>query len=664
MAVGAAVASWSGAQPVSPAAPGEDFSRLQRQVEELESTDVDQAFAVAHRARAVARTPGERLRADLLLAGLQRQRGEYDPALAAARTGLAAAMAAGDDVLRAEFLLLVGRIQWNRSELPASLQTLQELAPLAEKLDDARLLARLHNALGNTQATSGNLDRSRGHFESARTFAEQAGDRALLADILNNLGNFHLNRRKDYAVARDYHTQALALREALGHRRGFADSHLNLGVIANAQGDHAEAIVRYERALEIYESLGLKRNLANTLRSLGVALRLTGRAQESLTRLERARSLAESLGSPAVLAPIYRELAATHDALGDWRTALDFERKYFASNDAMLNERIRQQVVTLNERSDAERHQREMALLRREQVVQEAELAQARRQRLGFIAIIGLVAVAVVALVSRHRLKLAAERRVLSETRAAKEAAERADALKTRLVGIASHDLKSPLRAMIAATETITRNPGDTAAVVLLSRRLHDEGQRMFGLIRDLLDMAALETGRLELHCGLLDFGALTRQLVDDLQPRAAAKLQPLTLATDPDATGLWVTGDPARLRQVLENLVDNALKFTPPRGAVHVSVGAEPGAVRVAVRDEGPGLSPEDCVAMFQPFRTLSAQPTAGEPSSGLGLYIAREIVSAHGGQLVVDSVPGEGATFAVLLPPAARAPAVSGSG
>jgi signal transduction histidine kinase len=282
----------------------------------------------------------------------------------------------------------------------------------------------------------------------------------------------------------------------------------------------------------------------------------------------------------------------------------------------------------------------------------------ARMARAVFVSGLAVAVLAVAVGFIVYRLRCDADlhdralKQALAETRAAREAAEKADALKTRLVGVASHDLKSPLRAVVSASAAIAREPTDTAAVVELARRMHSEGQRMFALIRDLLDVAALETGHLELQRRPLAPASLAREVAAALQDRARAKDQMLDCSIAPGAEERLISGDHGRLRQVLENLVDNALKFTPAGRAIRVSVDDEAGMVRVAVADEGPGLSPEDYAALFQPFQKLSAVPTGGESSSGLGLFIVRELVSAHGGQLLVDSMPGEGATFAVLLP------------
>ena len=109
------------------------------------------------------------------------------------------------------------------------------------------------------------------------------------------------------------------------------------------------------------------------------------------------------------------------------------------------------------------------------------------------------------------------------------------------------------------------------------------------------------------------------------------------------------IQGDPAALTQVYENLLSNAVKFSPPGKTVRILLHREDGMIRTAVQDEGPGLQPDDVPLLFRKFQKLSAQPTAGESSSGLGLSIVKRYVDAMNGQVYYEDIPGQGATFVV---------------
>jgi signal transduction histidine kinase len=147
-----------------------------------------------------------------------------------------------------------------------------------------------------------------------------------------------------------------------------------------------------------------------------------------------------------------------------------------------------------------------------------------------------------------------------------------------------------------------------------------------------------------------LDLAALAAEVVEANRPLAERKQQRIVLDAP---AALPAVGDQERLRDAMDNLVSNAIKYSPPGGAIEVAVTRADARLRVAVRDHGPGLSPEDLSRLFGRFQRLSAKPTAGESSTGLGLSIAKRIVDLHGGDIEAASGgPGTGTTFIIHLP------------
>jgi signal transduction histidine kinase len=632
-------------------APAETVAQLVERARQLETTDLVRAWELAEAARAQARTPLEVAQAELRRGAIQRRRGEYEAALATARTGLARAEGLGNDRLLADFLLLTGQTEWSLTNFPAAVESFTRGIGLAEGVGDAALCARAHSGLAITYRDLQDKVSARRHYELALSYGEKAGDPLILALVLNNYG-LYLTSTGQPAQGEAMHRRALALREAAKDDGGIADSFFNLGTVSAHQDRMEEAIEFYRRAQAIYERLGFARNLANLHHTTAGVLRQLGRTDEGLEHLQAALRLSETLKTPLLTSNVYKELAATMAARGDYRAAFEHQNQFIAAHEAVRGTAIQRQVAALNVRYEAERRQHEIELLRREQDLNEAELRRARTQRYALLLLLGLGVVAVSAIVSRQRLKLATERRVLDETRVAKEVAERADAFKTRLVGVASHDLKAPVAAMIVGAETLQREPGDPAAVSTMARLVANEGRRVLTLIRDLLDFAALEQGRLELDRTEFDLSALLRECVELAQPRAQAKQQSLECTVSSEASGALVSADPRRLRQVIDNLLDNAIKFTPSGGWVRAHATGASSHVRIAIEDSGPGLQPEDYARLFQPFATLTARPTGTESSTGLGLSIARELMALHGAPIVVESEPGQGATFSFELP------------
>ncbi len=615
--------------------------------------DGDEVWEAAQRELAKARTEPDKLHALFTVVNLQRRRGDFVAGLGGARDGLARARKLGDMRLEIDFLYLLGRLYWNLTDYPHSLENHLAELQLAQKLGDAAVLARTHGGLGLTYQRFGRNDDALQHFNLGLDFAVKAGDGRIRASILNSLGNYYFSVGNDDQAAL-IHEEVLKIRERFGNRRAIADSLTNLGMIADARGDPTRALDYLQRALATYEILKYRRYIANSHRRLALVLRKAGRTDEALSHLKTALEIADGLGSAEVLADLYQQFALTYEARGDLAAALDYQRKLAAATEQMRGDQDRERMSELRARYEAEQRDLEIALLKRDQELQNAEIRHRRTQNvaLGSGLVGGLLLLGAIIMLQRSRLRT--ERRMRTVTEDARERAEVAERLKSRLLQIASHDLKVPLTALNATAGLIGRTPGDAVAVRQLAGDIQADTARMRNLVRDFLDAAAMEDGNLQLRAAEHDLIAVARSAVESLESVATAKGQRLVLV--PALAPLpRVRADGDRLRQVFDNLIGNALKFTPPGGDIKVGFGEAAGWVYAEVQDSGPGLGPADFAKIFSPYQKLSAQPTSkGEDSTGLGLFIARELLTLQGGRLEVQSQPGSGAVFRVLLPQA----------
>jgi two-component system OmpR family sensor kinase len=239
---------------------------------------------------------------------------------------------------------------------------------------------------------------------------------------------------------------------------------------------------------------------------------------------------------------------------------------------------------------------------------------------------------------------------------------EEAFARQKRFVSDVSHELRTPLTALGGGLEMLLlgADAGDPEAQRRLLRGMYAETERMRRLVEDLLTLARLDEGRLPLRLTALDAVPLLR----DVAEQAGRLAEGQTIILDVPAAVLTVYADGDRLRQVLLNLVDNALKFTPPERSVTLAAASERSAkddsVTIAVRDTGVGIAPEALPHVFDRFyRADFARARATQPGgSGLGLAIARSLVEAQGGAISISSALGQGTTVSITLP-AAPAPA-----
>jgi signal transduction histidine kinase/CheY-like chemotaxis protein len=251
------------------------------------------------------------------------------------------------------------------------------------------------------------------------------------------------------------------------------------------------------------------------------------------------------------------------------------------------------------------------------------------------------------------------EQRVADRTLALqreKERAESASIAKTRFLANMSHELRTPLNAVIGAAQLLQSHDGGSAPSHLVEA-IRSSGLSLLGLIENILDVSRIETGALELSPE--DFNLL--DCVDAAVATAAvsARIKGLQMACIADpALASWRHGDPLRLRQILLNLLGNAVKFTLEGEVVlRVGPGSAPDRVRIVVSDTGIGISAALLPHVFEPFRQADEGSNRRFGGSGLGLAITRQLVVAMGGQVVARSVLGQGSVFEVELPlPMAR--------
>ena len=224
---------------------------------------------------------------------------------------------------------------------------------------------------------------------------------------------------------------------------------------------------------------------------------------------------------------------------------------------------------------------------------------------------------------------------------------------RSDFVATASHELRTPLAAVYGAARTLRRTDIDlpTEQRDRFLEIIESETERLTAIVSQILLAGQLEEGRVDLATSATDLRGLAESVLDSTRVRAPAEVE---LKLDPGDDSAVALADEDKLRQVLVNLIDNAVKYSPDGGEVAVELGSAPGLVTLTVRDSGLGIPPGEQDRIFEKFYRLDPALTRGVGGSGLGLYISRELVSRMGGRMSVRSRPGEGAAFTVELPAA----------
>jgi two-component system, sensor histidine kinase and response regulator len=227
---------------------------------------------------------------------------------------------------------------------------------------------------------------------------------------------------------------------------------------------------------------------------------------------------------------------------------------------------------------------------------------------------------------------------------------------KNEFLSIVAHDLRSPLSNIVTSAEIVASDsemPHEQAkefAEIICSSAKH-----MIHLVENLMDLNAIEQGRMKMQIAPCELSEIIRGVAANYDSKARAKQQELAFHQGPGP--LVAMADPNSAIQIFDNLLSNAIKYSPAGKRIEVRIARHNGMIRCEVQDQGPGLNKDDLQKMFGKFAKLSAQPTGGEPSTGLGLSIVKKIVEAAGGSVWCESEPGKGSTFVVELRSAGHA-------
>ena len=252
---------------------------------------------------------------------------------------------------------------------------------------------------------------------------------------------------------------------------------------------------------------------------------------------------------------------------------------------------------------------------------------------------------------------------LLAREQAARASAEDANRLKDQFLAIVSHELRTPLNAILGWAEMLSKGTLEGEIRERALRGIRQSARRQAHLIDDLLDVARISSGKMRLDRTFVDLRDVVRDALLVAQPTADDK--GIRIGFDADPWVGKVYGDPARLQQVVSNLVSNALKFTPQGGAVHVRVHQSGSSVEMVVTDTGQGIAPEFLSCVFDVFRQADGSTTRMHSGLGLGLSIVKSLVEAHDGSVSVHSAgEGLGATFVMRLPIAAGADSADAAG
>lgn len=583
---------------------------------------------------------------------------------------------------------------------------------LADSLNFPAGAAQSFNLLGIANFIQNYYEKALEYYLKALRQREHLRDLSGIAGTLNNIGMVHRDM-KNHRQALQYYFQAVRLNDSLRNLRWLARNYSNIGTVFEELQQLDSALAYHQRSLALKQQIGDKPFIVSSLRSIGHVHLLRGQYQEALSYLsdavrrpeaskqtviqalldigeiyyaenkpkeaieqaDRAITLACELKSARLEQQAHEQLFRYYRQNNEHQKALEHYERSVGIRDSLYNEQSVRRLTALQTNYELERQRSQIVLLTKEQklqgVVRNALLA-------GAFFLLVLLVVLVIAYKNKRRSakqlqetnaeilrqqELLAEQAqeielintMVSEKNIHLEAANEnlivLNQEKNEFLGIAAHDLKNPLNAIRGLADMILMygDEMDEGQKLEFLTSIVNSSERMFDLIKNLLDVNAMENGGIQLQPVHLDITGVVETLLDHYGQRAANK----SLVIRREYHGaLMVAVDEQAVAQIFDNLVSNAIKYSPPGRTITVRIQEREKVARIEVQDEGPGLTPEDRQKLFGKFARLSAQPTGGEHSTGLGLSIVKKLTEHMGGRVWCESKPGHGATFIVEFP------------
>jgi signal transduction histidine kinase len=559
---------------------------------------------------------------------------------------------------------------YSRGAYPPALQWWLRGLSLAEQSRNRQFISRFLNNIAHVYQAQKQYTTTLQYFRRAIAIAEKSGNTRDMALYYGNTGLVY-SMMQHYDSAMDWHFRALSAAKSLSDGDLMAMVLTNIGQTHHALRHFPQALDYFRQALVLEQQVPTRLADQNVTRNAAAATCLAlGKPREAIAYAQDVVRRAEPIGARPTLKDAYQILAQSYAAQGMFAEAYRYQIKLTDLKDSLLNAESVRRVAEVQGQYEVQKRQQEIALLSRQKE------SRSRFLYAALVALALLIAL-LLALWNRYRLKHRSEtalqqaNEMLADRNA--ELATLNDE-KNELLGIAAHDLKNPLAAIMLSAQMSERaaDKNNPERVIHHAQDVQASVYQMLEIINNILDVNKIESGAVAMHLESVDCASILAATADVYQDRAALKGITVDVRIPevsetpevPEAVGsaephsLNVLADYAALAQTLDNLVSNAVKYSPHHKRVLLAAERVGDVVQLAVQDEGPGLTDEDKQKLFHKFARLSARPTGGENSTGLGLSIVKKLVEAMNGRVWCESARGVGTTFIVELPAAPDEP------
>ncbi|MCV9387326.1 tetratricopeptide repeat-containing sensor histidine kinase [Reichenbachiella ulvae] len=619
------------------------------------NSDLTLALQYSQASQALAEELGDityQSRAFNQLGIISEYKGDYTEALSFYDRSLQLATEAGyqDGILNSYNNL--GTISCFQGNHPKALEYYQRSLDLAQRINSKTGISIAYNNIGIVYYYQKNYDQSLKYYNKSLEIDLALEDKSGASKCYNNMAIIY-NHLGEYDQALNYYEKSLEIKTELDDKIGVVRCFLNIADNYYSQEEYRQALDYFEKSLKGSEALGYQSDIVGSLLGIAKTQYQLGSYSEALQFGKKGFDLAEKLGKKDYIKEGAEIMSQIYAALSRYELAYQYHQTFKQVSDSLLNKDNIRKVTSLEEQFKFDKERQTLLL---EQEVKEKILAAELKHeknvlKLTLVALALLVLLLFVAITSyfskkkAHRL-LAVKNQQVEEIN---KVLAQTNETKNKFFRIISHDLRSPLSALVGLTRLIKQGQFKEEKQEELMEMLSKDSEIVLKLVENLLEWARSQSDNIPFRPEPLSLKSLADEALLEMEGNALEK-QVVLDAENVEELSLFA--DKNMIKTILRNLLSNAIKFTPIGGKVSIMAIEEKGRILLSVQDTGVGMNQKQQDALFNIHQKSTTKGTNNEKGTGLGLLICKEFVEKHKGEIWVKSEEGLGTQFWVSIP------------
>lgn len=572
------------------------------------------------------KTSGKEKANTLIALSYKYQEKELSKSINFAKTAIAEANALKDSALFAEALTTLGIAHDYAGHYDSSMQYLLQALNIYDLIQNDNGKAHVLNNIGSVYFYQKNFDKAAEYWEKSLSTKAKKGNPKEYAGTLNNLAVAYVRMQK-YNEAEAYYKQVISINTEENNKKNLAAAYNNMGILLHKKnGNGKESEGYYLKALNIYDSLNLPLGKSEILLNLGAVYFEQNLFDKAIANFSESLTISTQIGAAAHKKQAYANLSETYETKGDYVNALRYYKLYYELKDSVMNEESQKQIAELEQKYESEKKERLIEL-------QQLELIKSENRLYQFIAIVGIVLMLVLLWAGYFYQK-----------RKAKDALEKA---KSKFFSNIVHEFRTPVTLITGPIEQAIEQTNQNTVKDMLQMAQRNSLQ-LLKLVNQLLDVSKIESGKMQLNKSYGDIAEFVNEIIKYFQPLANQKNIQLSLNNQLQVAQYFFDKD--AFEKVLFNLLSNAIKFTQEQGKIEVTLKQpENNVLQIIIADTGIGIAAKDLKHIFERFYKSEENNKQG---TGIGLSLAKDLITLHGGTIHVESEKNKGTTFTIELP------------